>query len=102
MSGQDRGQIAGSITTADVVEPKFGRLELTDEYPTAEAATRLRDEMNDVHGVQAFMNSIQQWEGPIQGLESLDGPGEREGFRGSGIRSFGAGGLELRHRGWLR
>jgi len=59
MSGQDRGQIAGSITTADV-------------------------------------------EGPIQGLESFDGRDEREGFRGSGIRSFGVGGLELRHRGWLR
>jgi hypothetical protein len=45
---------------------------------------------------------LQHWEEPIQGLESLDGHDEREGIRGSAIGSFGAGGLELRHRGWLR
>ena len=56
---RDHGQVPSSITTPDVVQSKIGRLEFADGYPTAETATRLRDEMNYLHGVQAFMNSIQ-------------------------------------------
>jgi hypothetical protein len=59
MNGRDIGQIPRSITTPDVVESKIGRLEFADGYPTVDTATRLRDELNYVHGVQAFMNSIQ-------------------------------------------
>ena len=59
MDAHDHGQIPTSITTPDVVESKIGRLEFADGYPTVETATRLRDEMNYLHGVQAFMNSIQ-------------------------------------------
>jgi hypothetical protein len=59
MDGQDHGQIPESITTADVIESKIGRLEFTDGYPTDDTATRLRDELNYLHGVQAFMSSIQ-------------------------------------------
>jgi len=59
MSGQDHGQIPSNITTPELVESRAGRLEFGDGYPTGETARRLRDEMNYLHGVQAFMNSIQ-------------------------------------------
>ena len=55
---RDHGQVPRSITTPDVVQSKIGRLEFADGYPTAETASRLRDELN-FNGVQAFMNSIQ-------------------------------------------
>ena len=55
----DYGQIPDSITTANVVESKVGRLDFTDGYPTVDTAAKLRDEMQYLHGVQAFMNSIQ-------------------------------------------
>lgn len=59
MRTHDRGEIPISVTTADVVESKMGRLEFQDGYPSPEAAATLRDEMSYLHGVQAFMNSIQ-------------------------------------------
>ena len=37
----------------------MGALEFTDGYPTAETAAKLRDHLDYLHGVEAFMNSIQ-------------------------------------------
>lgn len=59
MNGQDHGRIPACITTPDVVEARMGRLEFADGYPTVETAAMLRDELQYVHGVQAFMNSVQ-------------------------------------------
>jgi hypothetical protein len=56
---RDHGQVPRNITTPYVVQSKIGRLEFADGYPTVETASRLRDELNFIHGVQAFMNSIQ-------------------------------------------
>lgn len=55
----DDGTVPRSITTPDVVESKVGRLQFADGYPTAETAAKVRDELQFVHGVMAFMNSIQ-------------------------------------------
>lgn len=59
MNDHDQGQIPDSITTRDVVESKVGRLEFADGYAIGDTATKLRDELNYVHGVQAFMNTVQ-------------------------------------------
>ncbi len=57
---EDEGTpIPASITTPDQVESKVGTLEFTDGYPTAETAAKLADELDYLHGVEAFMNSIQ-------------------------------------------
>jgi hypothetical protein len=48
-----------AITTPSRVETGTGALEFTDGYPTAETAKTLRDHLDYVHGVEAFMNSIQ-------------------------------------------
>lgn len=59
MDTEDFGTIRNSITTPAVVEARSRRFEFVDGYPSAETATRLRDELNHVHAVQAFMSSIQ-------------------------------------------
>jgi hypothetical protein len=51
--------IPGSITTPDKVESKIGTLQFKDGYPIEETANKVRDELDYVHGVNAFMNSIQ-------------------------------------------
>jgi hypothetical protein len=51
--------IPGSITTPDKVESKIGTLQFKDGYPIEETANKLRDELDYIHGVNAFMNSIQ-------------------------------------------
>lgn len=52
-------EIPASITTPDRVESKIGTLLFRDGYPTGETAAKIRDELDYLHGVQAFMNSIQ-------------------------------------------
>jgi hypothetical protein len=47
------------ITTPSKVETGLGTLEFTDGYPTRETAEKLRDHLDYLHGVEAFMNSIQ-------------------------------------------
>jgi len=47
------------ITTPDRFETRIGTLEFKDGYPTGETATKVRDELDYLHGVDAFMNSIQ-------------------------------------------
>jgi len=50
--------IPASITTPDKVESKIGTLQFTDGYPTAETASKIRDELDYLHGVEAFLNSM--------------------------------------------
>ena len=52
-------KIPVSITTPDKVEAKIGTHQFKDGYPTDEAAAKIRDELDYLHGVEAFMNSIQ-------------------------------------------
>ena len=47
------------ITTPSTVSTALGSLEFTDGYPSAETAAKLRDHLDYLHGVEAFMNSIQ-------------------------------------------
>ena len=48
-----------AITTPPRVAAGIGALEFTDGYPTTETAKTLRDHLDYLHGVEAFMNSIQ-------------------------------------------
>ena len=51
--------IPKEITTPDHVQSKLGDLDFKDGYPTRETANKIRDELDYLHGVEAFMNSIQ-------------------------------------------
>ena len=55
--GQD--QIPEEITTPDRVQSELGNLDFKDGYPSPETAEKIRDELDYLHGVEAFMNSIQ-------------------------------------------
>jgi hypothetical protein len=48
-----------SITTPSSVKAGIGELEFTDGYPKGEAAEKLRDHLDYLHGVETFMNTIQ-------------------------------------------
>ena len=48
-----------AVTTPAKVESGLGTLEFTDGYPTRETAAQLRDHLDYLHGVEAFMNTIQ-------------------------------------------
>jgi hypothetical protein len=54
-----RRPVPQAITTPSSVAAKLGALKFTDGYPTAETAAKLRDHLDCLHGVEAFMNSIQ-------------------------------------------
>jgi hypothetical protein len=51
-------EVPASITTPDVVESRIGNLQFKDGYPTGDTAETIRDELDYLHGVEAFMNSI--------------------------------------------
>ncbi|MHC4352768.1 MAG: DUF1254 domain-containing protein, partial [Planctomycetota bacterium] len=51
--------IPKEITTPDHIQSKIGDLDYKDGYPTQETANKVRDELDYIHGVNAFMNSIQ-------------------------------------------
>jgi hypothetical protein len=51
--------LPASITTPDTAETMFGPMEFTDGYPTAETASHVANGLDFLHGVEAFMNSIQ-------------------------------------------
>jgi hypothetical protein len=51
-------KVPESITTPDVVETRIGNLNFKDGYPVGDTATIVRDELDYLHGVEAFMNSI--------------------------------------------
>lgn len=52
-------KIPASISTPDRIESKIGTLQFKDGYPIGETAAKIRDELDYLHGVEAFMNSIQ-------------------------------------------
>jgi len=54
-----QGKIPQEITTPDQVESKVGKLVFDDGYPTQNTANKIRDELDYLHGVEAFTNSIQ-------------------------------------------
>jgi hypothetical protein len=47
-----------SITTPDTVQTRLGTLEFNDGAPTPETAERLYDNLDFVHGVEAFLGAI--------------------------------------------
>jgi hypothetical protein len=55
----EQTKIPASITTPDSVETKAGTLHFNDGYPTKDTAAKIRDELDYINGVNAFMNSIQ-------------------------------------------
>ena len=55
----ERTAVPGAVTTPSSIETPLGSLEFNDGYPTAETARKLRDHLDYLHGVEAFMNSIQ-------------------------------------------
>ena len=52
-------QAPKSILTPDKIESKIGTLNFKDGYPIGDTASKIRDELDYIHGVEAFMNSIQ-------------------------------------------
>jgi hypothetical protein len=56
---QSRAEVPAAITTPDQVETRLGTLEFKDGYPTRDTAEAIRDELDYIHGVESFMNSIQ-------------------------------------------
>lgn len=52
-------EIPKSITTPDKIESKIATLQFKDGYPDGETVAKIRDELDYLHGVEAFMNSIQ-------------------------------------------
>ena len=51
--------LPGEITTPDHLQSNLGDLDFNDGYPTVETAQKVHDELDYLHGVEAFMNSIQ-------------------------------------------
>ena len=56
---EKRTEIPAFLTTPDKVESSIGTLQFKDGYPIGETAAKIRDELDYLHGVDAFMNSIQ-------------------------------------------
>ena len=77
---QDRApnyeKIPPQITTPGKVDTRIGRLTFRDGYPIKGSARKLADEIDYLHGVQAFKNSI-------QGVSIY---AVRKGFLDAGIR----------------
>jgi len=57
---QDYKPLPKAITTPDEIDSShLGTLRFQNGYPTRETASKLADELDYLHGVEAFMNSIQ-------------------------------------------
>ena len=54
-----RSAVPSAITTPATQDVGIGTLEFTDGYPTVETAAKLRDHLDYLHGVEAFINTIQ-------------------------------------------
>jgi len=54
----ERTKVPVSITTPDRVESRIGALHFKDGYPIGDTAAKIRDELDYLHGVETFMNSI--------------------------------------------
>ena len=56
--GQDwKTEIPKQITTPNRTDSKIGDLEFKDGFPTKETSSKLRDELDYIHAVNAFMMS---------------------------------------------
>jgi hypothetical protein len=75
VDGASKSGVPSAITTPATQKVGIGTLEFTDGYPTGDTAEKLRDHLDYVHGIEAFMNSI-------QGVSTY---AIREGFRKAGI-----------------
>jgi hypothetical protein len=64
-----------ATTTPSRVAAGIGALQFTDGYPTQETAANLRDHLDYLHGVEAFMNSV-------QGVSAY---AVRQGFHDAGV-----------------
>ena len=56
---QVRTPVPAAVTTPSTAQAGIGALEFVDGYPTRDTAAKLRDHLDYLHGVEAFMNSIQ-------------------------------------------
>jgi len=54
----EQTKVPASITTPDKIESKIGTLQFKDGYPIGDTAAKIRDELDYLHGVESFMNSI--------------------------------------------
>jgi len=54
----EQTKIPASITTPDKVETRIGTLQFEDGYPIGDTVNKIQDELDYIHGVEAFMNSI--------------------------------------------
>jgi hypothetical protein len=54
----EQTKVPASITTPDRIESKIGTLQFKDGYPIGDTAAKIRDELDYLHGVETFMNSI--------------------------------------------
>ena len=59
MDREPFGHVPSTITTPDTVDSRIGELSFTDGFPTPATAALLQDELDYLHGVESFMNSIQ-------------------------------------------
>jgi len=50
--------IPKEITTPDLIQSKIGDLDFKDGYPVKDTASKVRDEIDYIHAVDAYMNSI--------------------------------------------
>jgi hypothetical protein len=57
-AAQTAPAIPPAITTPDKVETQIGKLEFRDGAPTAATAQKVRDSLDYIRGVDAFMNSL--------------------------------------------
>lgn len=57
MTQNYRTKIPVSLTTPDKVNTNIGVLNFKDGYPIGDTVTKVQDELDYIHGVEAFMNS---------------------------------------------
>ena len=48
-----------AVTTADKVKTHIGTLDFNDGYPTDKTAQLVQDELDYIHGVNVFVNTVQ-------------------------------------------
>ena len=58
VDGASKSGVPSAITTPATQKVGIGTLEFNDGYPTGETAAKLRDHLDYLHGVEAFMNTI--------------------------------------------
>lgn len=70
-----RTTVPPDVATPSTAETGIGKLEFTDGYPSDDTASKLRDHLDYLHGVDAFMNTV-------QGVSTV---AMRNGFLAAGI-----------------